>query len=434
MRRFLGRWSGALAGLLLATPNVSATWSIILVDHQSKEVAIGSATCLLNFNLRRYLPVVRVDQGAAAAQSFIDLSGQNRVLIWEELQAGTDPAAMLDLLEAQDDDHQTRQYGIVDTQGRAVTFSGTDNGAYANGVTGSIGSIVYAIQGNVITGQAVIDAAEAAVLDTPGAIPEKLMAAMEAAYAMGGDGRCSCSDADPTGCGAPPPTFEKSAHCGFMIVTRRGDIDGTCNGGSLPCANGTYYLALNISFQLADDPDPVLQLRDQFDAWRSDLVAAPDAVESTATVLEDDKVVNNGAARTLRIQVNDWQGLPVASAAAVTVSHEADSASASTIGTVIDLGGGAYEVALTATAAVGVDRFAVQVTDSLGVVRHLIPSPRLLVQDAAADLDGDGVVDLSDLGVQLANWGGTGGGDIDGDGDVDLSDLGAMLVNFQPGF
>jgi hypothetical protein len=46
---------------------------------------------------------------------------------------------------------------------------------------------------------------------------------------------------------------------------------------------------------------------------------------------------------------------------------------------------------------------------------------------AAADLNCDGVIDSADLGVLLANWGGTGAGDIDGSGTVDSADLGALL-------
>jgi len=49
------------------------------------------------------------------------------------------------------------------------------------------------------------------------------------------------------------------------------------------------------------------------------------------------------------------------------------------------------------------------------------------------DLDGDGDVDLTDLGILLSGYGCTGGhcvGDIDGDGDTDLSDLSALLANY----
>ncbi len=56
----------------------------------------------------------------------------------------------------------------------------------------------------------------------------------------------------------------------------------------------------------------------------------------------------------------------------------------------------------------------------------------------AADLDGDGQIDLADLSTLLENFGVTSGataeqGDIDGDGDVDLADLSALLTGFgQP--
>ena len=51
------------------------------------------------------------------------------------------------------------------------------------------------------------------------------------------------------------------------------------------------------------------------------------------------------------------------------------------------------------------------------------------------DLDGDGDVDQSDLGIMLADYGCTDGpgncpGDIDGDGDTDQSDLGVLLANY----
>jgi hypothetical protein len=52
------------------------------------------------------------------------------------------------------------------------------------------------------------------------------------------------------------------------------------------------------------------------------------------------------------------------------------------------------------------------------------------------DLDGDGCVDQSDLGILLADWGCTGGhcpGDCDGDGDTDQSDLGLLLANWGEG-
>jgi len=365
--------------------------------------------------------------GAAAAQSFVDSTGRNRRLIWDEMEIGTDPVVILELLEAQDSSHQTRQYGIVDTLGRAASFSGSQNGAYKNDLTGKIGTLTYSIQGNVITGQPVLDAAEDAVLNTPGGLPEKLMAAMEAARAMGGDGRCSCTTGPPNGCGSPPPSFEKAAHVGFVIVARRGDRHGRCLL-SKGCATADYYLELNVRNTTASDPDPVLTLRADFDAWRAALIGVADAIESTAT-MSHDRILNDGQTTvTMTLSFVDWQGTPVTSIPDLIIDHDPrGSAGSSTIGTPVDMGGGVWQVELTDATTNGLDRFRVRIpyTDRDVI---LMPSPQLAVQDARADLNGDGVVDLADLQILLASFEGDAAGDIDGDGDTDLTDLALLLA------
>ena len=141
-----------LAGLfflLLLAPAARATWSILLVDQRTGEVAIGSATCLTGYDLRQLASVVVVGRGAAAAQSYVDTTGRNRVLIRDQLVLGTPPAQILALLAAQDPQHQTRQYGIVDAQGRSLGFTGTGAGAWAGHLTGRFGTVSYAIQGKI---------------------------------------------------------------------------------------------------------------------------------------------------------------------------------------------------------------------------------------------------------------------------------------------
>ena len=67
----------------------------------------------------------------------------------------------------------------------------------------------------------------------------------------GMDGRCSCSPGNPTGCGCPPGG-NKSGHIGGVITARIGDTDDSnCNASG--CADGDYFLRLNVSFQSGND-------------------------------------------------------------------------------------------------------------------------------------------------------------------------------------
>jgi hypothetical protein len=219
-----------IAALALSAGRADATWSILLADTRTGEVAVASATCLTGFNLRHNTPVLISGVGGATAQSFVDQTGVNRGVIRDLLLQGIAPDDILLALEASDTGHQTRQYGMLDVQGRTLTFSGSENGQWAGGQTGKVGDLVYAIQGNVLAGAPVVQAAVDAALTTSGDIPEKLMAAMEAAALFGGDGRCSCLSGGPEDCGSPPSNgdFEKSAHIAYMLIARAGDTD-ICN-------------------------------------------------------------------------------------------------------------------------------------------------------------------------------------------------------------
>lgn len=215
------------AAIAACAGSANATWSILIADTRTGEVALASATCLTGFNLRHNTPVLITGVGGATAQSVVDQNGQNRGVIRDMLLQGVALDDILASLAISDAGHDNRQYGMIDVQGRALTYSGVDNAAWAGGQTGQVGDLVYAVQGNILTGAPVVQAAVDAVVMTPGDIPEKLMAAMEAAYLFGGDGRCSC-DTGPTDCGSPPDNFEKSAHIGYMLIARAGDTDG-CN-------------------------------------------------------------------------------------------------------------------------------------------------------------------------------------------------------------
>ncbi|MEW6074466.1 MAG: DUF1028 domain-containing protein [Planctomycetota bacterium] len=352
-----------LATALLALP-AGATWSIVVVNPRTGEVAVATATCLANFPLWRWVPLVVVGKGAGAAQSTIDGGARNRLIMWHDLQAGWTPKEILQDLIENGLTPATRQYGVAAFAGPAVTFSGAQCGQGLGNITGRAGDCFYAIQGNLLTGAEPVLAAEAALVGTDGDLGQRIMAAMEAARAMGGDGRCSCDPADPTGCGAPPPDFEKSAHCGLVYIARIGDIDGDCTS-SYGCATGEYYLKISFS-GLVEDPDPVFVLQGMYDTWRAGLAGRPDHVLSTASTPAQFLPADGTTSATVSVRLVDVEGVPLAAGGATVAASVAATAAAS-VGETSDHGDGSYSFPLIAGRKPG--PVEVEITAEDGVVK-----------------------------------------------------------------
>ena len=362
---------------LLSGP-LCATWSIVIVDMATGEVAIGIATCLTFTDLRDCCVVVVPGVGVAAAQSFVGPLSL-RQLIRQELLQGTPPAQILTLLAAADPGHQLRQYGIASVQGGAATFTGTGAGAFAGGLTGQIGSLAYAIQGNVLTGNPVILNAEQALITTQGSMAQRLMAAMQAARQMGGDGRCSCSQSAPTSCGSPPPSFSKSSHVGLMFVSRPGDQDAPCSFSG--CANGTYYMELNVANQPATAADPIIQLQQLFSTWQATLPGRPDHFLSTVSLSGTQMAANGADTVTATVVLRDVNGVQLATSPSLTVALDpASTATDVQIGPVTALGNGTYTFDAISGLTPGQAILNVVADDGQGAVR-ISPNPVLTVGD-----------------------------------------------------
>ncbi|MFN0057017.1 MAG: DUF1028 domain-containing protein [Planctomycetota bacterium] len=380
----------ALLMIPLLSPRTDATWSIVMVDRRTREIAIGSVTCLTSFDLRAITPVVLVERGGATVQAAGDFDGTRRPIIRAGFAAGTAPAAMLTTL-AGVPGHQQRQYGIVDVLGNALTFTGSQASAWAGGLTGVDGDIDYALQGNILAGPCVVPAMEAALL-AGGDLPARLMAAMEAARATGGDGRCSCSPSAATACGCPPPSFAKSGHIGYLIVARAGDVDDpSCTAAG--CADGDYLMSLNVPFQTAASPDPVLQLASLYASWRAERAGRPDAIRSSVSFTPSASDV------TMTVSLFDIEGVAVlAPVVALTVEHAAGSAGLALIGTALEIGGGNYTVALSTGPFDATDRFRITADDGVRAI-VLMPSSSYMHPSASgfADCNGNGAFDYLDI-------------------------------------
>jgi hypothetical protein len=353
MRRLLT----LLLVLGMAVLPARATWSIVVVNTRTGEVAVASATCLDGFDLVFGLPVIVPGVGAGAAQSVVDQSGTNRKKIWDLLQAGQDPQAIIAQLASGDPQYQSRQYGIVNMNAFPATFTGNNAFAAKYGIAGVSDELRYAIQGNILVGVLPVYAAEAALLSTPGDLSQKLVAAMEAARAAGGDGRCSCSINAPTSCGAPPPNFQYSAYTGFIIVSRVGDTLGVC-GGSTGCANGNYYLNLN-AVSGAGGPEPVLLLESAYQTWRTNQVGYADHILSEVVTTAPRLPADGTSSVRVTVQLKDINGGSVTQPLSALQVIPAPGNPNATIGTIENLGAGRYRFSVRAGSQTGTGRWRI---------------------------------------------------------------------------
>jgi len=230
--------------MLLALPSTAlATWSVIALDRSTGRVVIASATCVDRDDqfLMGVQAVVVPGKGVAACQAAVDGTHQNQMLVFQELQKGTDPEQIIDLL-SKDPAFQSRQFGILDLQGRWSGHSGLGNGYVSQDIQGQVPGteIFYSIQGNILRPGLVVPNAVNAFLNTKGAITDRVMAAMEAADGSGGDSRCTCPPWPTDGSTPRIRCDGKTAHVAYILMAEKTDTNGDSHN------NGKYTMYLTV--------------------------------------------------------------------------------------------------------------------------------------------------------------------------------------------
>jgi hypothetical protein len=256
-----------------------ATWSVIAVDRSTGRVVIASSTCTGNTDdfLKDVQAVVVPGKGVAACQAGVDsATHQNQTLVFEELQRGTEPARIIELL-SQDPGFQGRQYGIVDLQGRMAGHSGLTNGFVTQDMHGQTpgSDIFYSIQGNILRSAAVVPNAVKAFLGAKGGVTDRVMAAMEAADAAGGDSRCTCQAPPvPAESGSIPCTTRTSL-VAYILAADPPDTNGPADQANSH-NNGKYAMYVTVSqpthgpafnIKPGENLNPVKTLRMRYEAW-----------------------------------------------------------------------------------------------------------------------------------------------------------------------
>lgn len=160
------------------------TFSIVGVDPVTGEA--GAAVTTRNACVGNGVPWVRVGVGAVATQASTRTEYGRELL--DMIADGVSPEDALRRAISADDAADRRQIGVIALDGRTAQHTGEGPGDWAGHRAGPN----YATQGNVLVGPEVLDAVAASFESTEDSglhLADRLIAAMEAGQAAGGDRR-----------------------------------------------------------------------------------------------------------------------------------------------------------------------------------------------------------------------------------------------------
>ncbi|MBA3342321.1 MAG: DUF1028 domain-containing protein [Gemmatimonadaceae bacterium] len=214
-----------LVGVMLAASPLAAqlrpvsTYSIVARDSATGQ--IGVAVQSHWFAVGQIVPWAEAGVGAVATQSFVDPSYGKLGL--DLLRAGKSAAEALHALLHGDAACQVRQVGMIDAKGMVATFTGSRDIIAAGGIAGhqsapthvqcgsSGGTLLvgrdFAVQANLMANDMVWPAMARSFTESTGDLADRMLAALDAAQAAGGDIRGKQSAAlvvvSATGTGRP---------------------------------------------------------------------------------------------------------------------------------------------------------------------------------------------------------------------------------------
>jgi uncharacterized Ntn-hydrolase superfamily protein len=223
----------ALLGLALAAVPARAvepiaTFSIVAFDPDTGE--LGVAVQSKFFAVGSVVPYAEAGVGAIASQAFGNTTFGPKGLAL--LEQNVPVAEVLKTLLAPDSLREQRQVGVVDDLGNSDAFTGSKCMPWAGHRFGPN----YSCQGNILAGEAVVAAmADTFVASEGQMLGERMMRAIEAGQAQGGDARGMQSAA--------------------MLIVRAGGGYGGYND---------RYCDLRVD----DHVDPIVELRRIFTIWK----------------------------------------------------------------------------------------------------------------------------------------------------------------------
>ncbi|WOH49010.1 DUF1028 domain-containing protein [Bradyrhizobium sp. sBnM-33] len=158
------------------------TWSIIARDTSTGQTGIAVATRFFAVGAR--VPHIAPGVGGIATQALVNpYYGIDGVKL---LREGRSPREVVDILLAADDGREARQLHVMDIKGRIAAHTGRECIDWCGHIQGD----GFSLAGNMLTGAAVLDdAAKAFVANANLPFAQRLIVAMKAGEAAGGDKR-----------------------------------------------------------------------------------------------------------------------------------------------------------------------------------------------------------------------------------------------------
>jgi uncharacterized Ntn-hydrolase superfamily protein len=155
------------------------TFSIVARDPATNE--LGVAVQSHWFSVGPIVPWAEAGVGAVATQSFVDPSyGKNGL---ELMRAGKSAPDVLKELLEKDEGREVRQVAMIDAQGRVDAWTGKNDIQAAGHIVGKN----FSVQANLMLNDKVWPAMARAFENTKGDLADRMLAALDAAQAVGGD-------------------------------------------------------------------------------------------------------------------------------------------------------------------------------------------------------------------------------------------------------
>lgn len=162
------------------------TYSIVALDPENGDLGVAVASKF--FAAASIVPSAKWGVGAVATQAFANATYGPRGI--ELLEQGLSAEEVVKRLIAEDPEGgDRRQLAVVDAHGRVANHTGSKCTSWAGAVKSEHRPHIYSAQGNILESEAVVKAMGRAFESAEGELADKLMAALEAAEASGGDHR-----------------------------------------------------------------------------------------------------------------------------------------------------------------------------------------------------------------------------------------------------